>query len=520
MVSRFDFNNKDNEKRNSKGTEAKGKSAKGRSGSQKNSEKENNVSEKKPKSFIKPKKNEFSFRIILLFVLILAVAYLGFCVTKLVNSKNISTYQVKDGALTEQNTYRGIILREEECYYSTASGYYNYYLKEGEKASHSDLVYTVDGSGKIKEMMTNQTGEASTLSKDDLTEIKSEIVKFSKEYKKSDFNDVYEFKNDLDDISLKMSNLYVLNQITNMSLNGTNVVKNYCCDGEINKKTGYVVYYYDEYEDLTPEDINSTYFKEDVKEEKHIIANNEMIDVGDFAYKLITSNTWQLVFKLDSEEKAEEYNNKEIRVKFSKDQSVMKGKMTVIDALSPNKNQSVEKIGVITFNTSVADYLNNRYMDFEIMSNENNGYKIPISSIAQKEFLLIPKDIGFDYNNVTNTVSVKLDMYLEDGTKSYVTQKLNVYEIDKTDYYVDTTVLSLGNIVYGEDIANSYKVNRSGSLIGVYRINQGYADFKKVKKLYENDEYCIIDPETTTIKAFDYIALDASKIKDNEYIYE
>ncbi len=529
MVSRFDFNNIENEKRNNKSSN--GKSAPKSDNSDKKSGKlntQNNKSSKdlgnnekeKIKSFIKPKKNEFSFRIILFFVLIIAVAYLIFCVVKVINNKNISTYQVKEGALTEQNSYTGLILREEQTYESTASGYYNYYLKEGEKASYTDLVYTVDGSGKIKEMMANQTGDASTLSKDDLNEIKSEIVKFSKEYDNKEFEDVYEFKTDLDDISLKMSNLYVLNQITTMSLNGTNVVKNYCCDGNKSAKTGYVVYYKDGYEELKPEDIDRTYFAKDRNEDKEIIANNEMIDVGDFAYKLVTSNTWQLVFLLDSEEKAEEYNNKEIKVKFSKDQAVLKGKLTVLDALSPEKNQSTDKIGVITFNTSVADYLNNRYIDFEIISDENSGYKVPISSIAQKEFLLIPKDIAFDYNNITNTVNVKLDIYLEDGTRSFVTQSINVYEIDDTDYYVDTEILSLGNMIYGENTDNSYKINRAGSLIGVYRINQGYADFKKVKKLYENDEYCIIEPETTTIKPYDYIALDASKIKDNEYIYE
>lgn len=541
MISRFDFNNIDNQKRNNQNSNSSNKkktNSKGNKQSQKTTadykksskkitrpaeeKRQPAESSKNVKSFIKPRKNEFSFKIILVLIMVIGIVYLGICISKIVNSKNISTYQVKDGALTEQNSYKGLILREEEIYKSKASGYYNYYLKEGEKASHSDLVYTVDGSGKIKEMMSNQTGDASTLTKEDLDEIKSEIVKFSKEYDQNSFEDVYNFKEDLNDVSLKMSNLYILNQITNMSLNGTNVIKNYCCDGDINAKTGYVVYTYDNFEDVKPEDINSTYFK-DKEEEKHIIANNEMIDVGDFAYKLITSNTWQLMFVLESEEKADEYNGKEVKVKFSKDQSVLKGKMTVLDAMSPEKNQSTEKIGMITFNSNVSDYLNNRYVDFEIMSNENNGYKIPVSAVAQKDFLLIPKEIGFDFNNVTNTVCIKTDVYLEDGSKSYVTQKLNVYDIDDTDYYVDTSIdagISLGSVVYGEDNVNSYKINRSGTLLGVYKINQGYADFKKIKKLYENDEYCIIDPTTTTIKSFDYIALDASKIKDNEYIYE
>ena len=73
-------------------------------------------SSKNVKSFIKPRKNEFSFKIILVLIMVIGIVYLGICISKIVNSKNISTYQVKDGALTEQNSYKGLILREEEIY--------------------------------------------------------------------------------------------------------------------------------------------------------------------------------------------------------------------------------------------------------------------------------------------------------------------------------------------------------------------------------------------------------------------
>ena len=97
----------------------------------------------------------------------------------------------------------------------------------------------------------------------------------------------------------------------------------------------------------------------------------------------------------------------------------------------------------------MADYLNNRYIDFEIYMNENSGYKIPKSSVVEKEFLLIPNTVAFDFNDTTNTVCVKLDKYLEDGTKTFVTTELNVYRTDSTDYYVDGSVVKLGNTVYG-----------------------------------------------------------------------
>ena len=250
-----------------------------------------------------------------------------------------------------------------------------------------------------------------------------------------------------------------------------------------------------------------------------MIANNEIVAEGDFAYKLVTSNTWQLVFPIE-EEKAKEFDGKEMKIKFLKNQESLKGKVKIIDAISPSKNASVEKICVVTFNTSVADYLNNRFIDFEIYMNENNGYKIPKSSVVEKEFLLIPDTVAFDFNETTNTVCVKLDKYLDDGTKTYVTTELNVYRTDEGEYYVDGSVVKLGNTVFGADESTPYTINRTATLLGVYKINQGYADFKNIKKLYENDEYIIVDPAYTMIKPYDYIALDASKIKDNEYIYE
>ena len=257
MQSRFDFNNEGNNRR--RGIKTENQSSKNDSKA-KNSKKNKEDSSPKKGLLFFPKRNIISFRIIFYAFIVLIAAYLFYNGYKYFNSKNISTYQVKEGALSEQNSYTGLILREEEIYYAKSSGYYNFYLKEGEKASHNDLVYSIDGSGKIKEMMTNQTGDASTLSQNDLTEIKSEIVKFSKEYTPSDFVDVYDFKDDLDSISLKMSNLYILNKISSMSLNGTNVNKYYCADGAENAKTGYVVYYYDDYENVKLEDINSALY--------------------------------------------------------------------------------------------------------------------------------------------------------------------------------------------------------------------------------------------------------------------
>jgi hypothetical protein len=54
---------------------------------------------------------------------------------------------------------------------------------------------------------------------------------------------------------------------------------------------------------------------------------------------------------------------------------------------------------------------------------------------------------------------------------------------------------------------------------GVYNINKGYAVFREVNIVDQNEEFCIVNPENTYgLSAHDRIALDASKVKEDEII--
>ena len=67
----------------------------------------------------------------------------------------------------------------------------------------------------------------------------------------------------------------------------------------------------------------------------------------------------------------------------------------------------------------------------------------------------------------------------------------------------------------------TYTVSKRGGLIGVYNINKGYADFKQIQILYQNDEYSIVKSNTEYgLNVYDYIALDAESVTVNDFIYE
>lgn len=56
-------------------------------------------------------------------------------------------------------------------------------------------------------------------------------------------------------------------------------------------------------------------------------------------------------------------------------------------------------------------------------------------------------------------------------------------------------------------------------LTGVYNINKGYAVFKQINILSQNDDYTIVETGTTYgVALYDHIALDGSSVVENQTI--
>ena len=61
-----------------------------------------------------------------------------------------------------------------------------------------------------------------------------------------------------------------------------------------------------------------------------------------------------------------------------------------------------------------------------------------------------------------------------------------MYSYDENEgvYYMDTSVLKAGDVLYKTDSQETYTVSKRATLIGVYNVNKGYADFKQINILY------------------------------------
>lgn len=170
----------------------------------------------------------------------------------------------------------------------------------------------------------------------------------------------------------------------------------------------------------------------------------------------------------------------------------------------------------------MSSFVNERYLDIELILNEESGLKVPNSSIIEKEFYLINENFVI-FDAVNNIYYVILSGYDDTGQPITIRKEISVYSHDEEAhvYYVDETFLTAGDTLHMENSQQVFAIKDKGTLTGVYNINKGYADFKEITILAQNDEYAIVKPNSTYgLRVYDYIALRADTVSDDQFINE
>ncbi len=436
--------------------------------------------------------------------------YIIICIIMYMQTEHLRGYEVKTGSLTVNNVYRGIALREETIYESIDAGYVYYFAPEGTHVACGDLVYAVDSSGKLAELM-NETTDEKNLTNSDYNSLKTKIVNYRSNFQETDFSTVYDFKYDLQSEVAKLSNQTVLSAMDEMA--GAAGISRCYAD-----RAGAVVFSSDGYEELTPQGITLESFNEENYNRNQYLAANRF-GKNDAVYKLVTNEDWEIVIQVDSEERVQELQEAEyVKVKFMEDQYETWGKVTVYGR---DEEEGITFVG-LSFTTSMINYITDRFLDVELILEEDTGLKIPNSAIAQRNFFLIDEDYIVEHGN-DKKQGVMRQTFTEDNEITSEFVETPIYNVDEKEgiYYVDESVLKVGDVLYKEDSTETYTVSMQASLTGVYNINKGYADFKRIIVLYDNDEYSIVESNTTYgLRPYDYIALDASTVVADQFVHE
>jgi len=433
--------------------------------------------------------------------------YIVICVCLYFTSSHIVGYEVKAGSLSVNNVYKGVAIRQEVIVNSNSSGYINYYAREGGRVAVGDLVYTVDETGKLSKTADSGDPEENTLSDTDLGELKSEILGFTSTFSPKNFSEVYDFKYNVQGTVMKLANNRMLETIDNLGDRKAELVD--LCRAT---QTGIVVYSTDGYESLTADAVNADTFNLEQYAKKPLIGN-EIVNKGNPAYKLSLSENWSIVIPVTPERAQELTEAEYVKVKFLRNQDTSWAQVEIHE----NEDGTYAEL---KFNNSMITFCTDRYVDIELVMEDKTGLKIPNSSIVEKEFFLVPTDYVTKGGN-SGTDGVLREFYNEEGKASTEFVETQIYSEKDGEYYLDDSTLRIGDYLLKPDSSEKYPVSKRGKLIGVYNINKGYADFKQIQILYDNEEYSIVQSGTTYgLSVYDYIALDASSVEEDDLINE
>ncbi len=452
-----------------------------------------------------PKQSKLNIGVVILAVVFI---YVMVCVATYLSREQIQTYQVREGSLVENTRYTGVIVREESVVYSTGAGYVNYFAAEKERVAVGNLVYTLDSSGTIKDYTDLLNADENSLSDSDKDEFRYLIDTFLEKYSDDSFSSVYDLHFTLSSQTDKLVNNLLLENISSLYDSTSSMIAyNYAAD------TGLVAYWIDGLEDLAVEDVTSSLVEQTDYSRTEFVSNT-LVSEGDAIYKIIPSEKYDVVITGVDEEKLEYYLNEEVvQVRF------LKNDLLLWADVSTTVNSLGETLLVLSFQSGSVNFSSDRFLEIEIISEDETGLKIPVSSIVEKSFYLVPEEY-VSYVEEENAYYILVEAYGEDGLTATRTE-VEPYSLKENQYYLDDTAVSQGTRIYKLDSSDVYQVYKVGTLTGVYNINKGYAEFRQITILEQNEIYAIVQSNTTYgLSAYDYIVLNADAVSENDIIYE
>lgn len=438
------------------------------------------------------------FTIIIIYVIFNIISYFS--------SSSIAEYEVQQGTIATNYVYKGFVLRDEQVRYSSTDGYLNYYVKNGGRVAYNDIICSVDLQGNISSQIAESSKEDIALSKSDLKEISEEIDGFSTSYGGSDFSNVYTFKNDL---SSKLTQTLNSNALSQLSSQVTEAVNNNTFIKVCSEAPGIVAYYVDGYEGTTWENFKSEYLSS-LEYSKTNLDSRDQIQSNAPLYKLITDEEWSIVISI-SPELAEKYaEDSYIKIRFCKDDYITNA------AISIDKKDG-QYYMILTLKKAMIRYINERYLDIELVISEDTGLKIPNSAITTKEFFAVPKEYFTSGSDSSDRGIILKDLKDAEGDPSFINP--TIYYETETAYFIDSESVSSGDIIIAPDSQSTYTIGTDiEELRGVYNINKGYAVFKQINIMYQNEEYAIVEMKTAYgLALYDHIALEGSKVQENQF---
>ena len=411
--------------------------------------------------------------------------------------KHVTAYEVRKGTITGNYRYHALALRTEEIVTASQSGSVRYFEREGSKVSAGSAVCAINETGADKPAVISDF----SIGEEDAARLRDTMSGFTINYDGSAFQKVYD---------LKASMEGTISEIVEESAQNYVSVRNQCTA----PTSGFVLYSIDGMETLTEDQLTSDLFGQ-TDYTSETLRGKESVRAGAPLFKLVTDESWALYFPIDRQLMTELADTERLRFRFLKDNETFTAPFSIVQS-------GEESFGKLSLNNSLVRYAADRFLEIELVMNKKSGLKIPSTAIIDRTFYRIPEEYVIKNADTDKEVALKVESFGEDGSSSVKYVTANVYSYEDGEYLVDQNILSEGDYIQMEDSAKRIQIQEKNKevLHGVYNINKGYAVFREITVIDENEEYCIVESNNIYgLAAYDYIVLDASLVTENQIVY-
>ena len=240
--------------------------------------------------------------------------YLLYYVFDFFTTKQISAYEVTQGSIAQDNVFEGLILRDETVYYAADNGYVNYYYKDGTKANAGSYVYSVDETGEFYSQMTASDTDGLQLTDEGYGQLEAVAEQFLASYSDMRFQQVYQFKYDMEAALVEALNANARSEIGN-AVAGAEAAGLHAYTAEA---AGVVVYHTDGLEGVTVDTFTADMFNQENYPKENFLSR-ETVTAGEPVYKMINSEIWQVVIPIDQKLASDLAEETNVQVEFQKD---------------------------------------------------------------------------------------------------------------------------------------------------------------------------------------------------------
>ena len=429
--------------------------------------------------------------VILIFAAIIAYI-IAVLITSFIGRKNTSVYTVTKGSVSESLVVSGLILRDEEVFNASESGDIEYYQSSGSKVKVGDIIYSVDTTGKASERIREQSGEGEAFSEDERFQIHSLLSSYRSKYEATGFESLYDTKAGMSSI--------VLNSVKDL-ISGDDL-QLFSTD-----RAGYIMFSSDGYEGLKVDDISGDMFDPD-KYPGTAKGVKSKIEAGECAYKIITGDGWNILCRI-TPETVNEYGLKDIKavtVNLGKAGTSSRANFELIE-------KEGELYALISLNKYVMNYAGDRYAEFEISTGEDDGLQVPNSAIVTSKYYKIPK--GY----LTRGNNSNAEGFIVEKDSGAVFTEVETEFNSSEDVFVKPDKLKAGTVLIMPDSDERFTVSETQDVKGVYLVNSSYTVFRAVDIISSNKEYSVLNENTSGVRLYDRVLLNAEGYKEGDYIY-